>query len=245
MNRILINAFIVLACLFAPVNGYAAPAPDEDVDGRTVVDGRPGITVTGYGYASAPPDAARVYLTLGSQPGFPGVGNDTLFFGPEKVEDVRNLLLERGIREETVETKHLVYSLFAPTNPTSEISFVHDDPGGLQAFLQELQQALQGQQAPALLSTQVTFIVEDCYALEEEAILDAFADARMRAGRLARLLGLSLGEEVIAVSEEMSANQCRASALADFISRAAFPLENNVAEVEAGSMLRVSFALER
>ena len=239
MNKILIYTLIVLACLFASVNGYAAPALDEDVVGR------PGITVTGYGYASAPPDAARVYLTLGSQPGFPGVGNEMLFFGPEKVEEVRNLLLERGIREETVETKHLVYSLFAPTNPTSEIAFVHDDPDGLQAFLQELQQALQGQQAPALLSTQVTFIVEDCYALEEEAILDAFADARMRAGRLARLLGLSLGEEVIAVSEEMSANQCRASSLADFISRAAFPLENNVAEVEAGAMLRVSFALER
>lgn len=246
MNRILVNSLIVLACLFAPVNGYAAPALEEDVDGRTAVDGRAGITVTGYGYASAPPDAARVYLTLGSQPGFPGVGVDMPIVEAEKVENIRNLLLERGIREETVEAKHLVYSFFAPMNPASEISFVHDDPGGLQAFLQELHKALQGQQAPALLSTQVIFIVEDCYALEEEAILDAFADARMRAGRLSRLLGLSLGEEVIAVSEEISVPQCRASSWADFISRAAFPpLENNVAEVEAGAMLRVSFAIER
>ena len=63
---------------------------------------------------------------------------------------------------------------------------------------------------------QVTFIVEDCYALEEEAILDAFADAKIRAGRLSRLVGLPLGEEVIAVSE-----------------------------VEAGAMLRVLFAIER
>ncbi len=239
MNKILINSLIVLACLFAPVNGYAAPALEEDVDGR------PGITVTGYGYASAPPDAARVYLTLGSQPGFPGVGNDMPIVESEKVENVRNLLLERGIREETVEIKHLVYSFFAPTHPTSEISFVHDDPGGLQEFLQELHKALQRQQAPALLSTQVTFIVEDCYALEEGAILDAFADAKMRAGRLSRLLGLSLGEEVIAVSEEISAPQCRASSWSDFISRAAFPMENNVAEVEAGAMLRVSFTIER
>ena len=114
MNKMLVNSLIVLACFFAPVNGYAAPALDEDVDGRTPVDGRPGITVTGYGYASAPPDAARVYLTLGSQPGFPGVGSDVLIVGPERVENVRDLLLERGIREETVETKHLVYSLFAP-----------------------------------------------------------------------------------------------------------------------------------
>jgi len=104
---------------------------------------------------------------------------------------------------------------------------------------------LQGQQAPALLSTQVTFIVEDCYALEDEAILDAFADAKMRAGRLSRLLGLSLGEEVIAVSEEIGVPQCKASSWSDFISRAAFPLENNVAEVEAGAMLRVSFTIER
>ena len=245
MNKMLVNSLIVLACFFAPVNGYAAPALDEDVDGRTPVDGRPGITVTGYGYASAPPDAARVYLTLGSQPGFPGVGSDVLIVGPERVENVRDLLLERGIREETVETKHLVYSLFAPTNPTSEISFIHDDPGGLQEFLQELHKALQAQQAPALLSTQVTFIVEDCYALEEEAILDAFADAKMRAGRLSRLLGLPLGEEVIAVSEEILAPQCRASSWSDFISQAAFSLENNVAEVEAGAMLRVSFAIER
>lgn len=245
MNRILINSLIVLACFLAPVNGYAAPALDEDVDDRTRVAGRRGITVTGYGYASAPPDAARVYLTLGSQPGFPGVGSDMLFVGPERVEDVRDLLLERGIREETVETKHLVYSLFAPTNPTSEIAFIHDDPGGLQEFLQALHKALRGQQAPALLSTQVTFIVEDCQALEEEAILDAFADARMRAGRLSRLLGLALGEEVIAVSEETIAPQCRASSWSDFVSRTAFPLENNVAEVEAGAMLRVSFAIER
>ena len=244
MNRILINSLIVLACLFVPVNSYAAPASHEDVNGQTPVDDRAGITVTGYGYASAPPDAARVYLTLGSQPGFPGVGNDMLIVGPEDVENVRGLLLERGIREETVETKHLVYSLFAPTNPTSEISFIHDDPGGLQEFLQELHKALQGQQAPALLSTQVTFIVEDCHALEEEAILDAFADAKMRADRLSRLLGLSLGEEVIAVSEAIGVRQCKASSWSDFISRAAFSLENNVAEVEAGAMLRVSFTIE-
>ncbi len=92
---------------------------------------------------------------------------------------------------------------------------------------------------------QVTFIVEDCYALEEGAILDAFADAKMRAGRLSRLLGLPPGEEVIAVSEEISAPQCRASSWSDFISQAAFTLENNVAEIEAGAMLRVSFAIER
>ena len=241
MNKVLINSLIVLACFLAPINGYAAPVLDEDGDGRTPVAGRPGITVTGYGYASAPPDAARVYLTLGSQPGFPGVGSDMPIVGPEDVENVRELLLERGIREETVETKHLVYSLFAPTHPTSEIAFIHDDPGSLQA----LHKALQGQLVPALLSTQVTFIVEDCYALEEEATLDAFADAKMRAGRLSRLLGLTLGEEVIAVSEETIAPQCRASSWSDFISRTAFTLENSVAEVEVGVMLRVSFEIER
>ena len=92
---------------------------------------------------------------------------------------------------------------------------------------------------------QDTFIVEDCYALEEEAILDAFADAKRRAGRLSSLLGLPLGEEVIAISEEIRAPQCRTSSWSDFIIRAAFPLENNVAEVEAGAMLRVSFTTER
>ena len=122
-----------------------------------------------------------------------------LIVGPEDVENVLDLLLERGIRKETVETKHLVYSLFTPTNPTSEIAFIHDDPGVLQEFLQELHRALQGQQAPALLSTQVTTI----------------------------------------------APQCRASSWTDFISRTTFTLENNVAEVEAGAMLRVSFAIER
>ena len=99
--------------------------------------------------------------------------------------------------------------------------------------------------APAPLSMQDTFIVEDCYALEEEAILDAFADAKRRAGRLSSLLGLPPGKEVIAVSEEISAPQCRASSWSDSIIRTALPLENNVAEVEAGAMLRVSFAIER
>lgn len=245
MNKILINSLIALAFLLVPANGYAAPTLDEDIDGRTPVDGRSSITVTGHGYASAPPDAARVYLTLGSQPGFPGVGSDMLIVGPERVEDVRGLLLERGIREETLETKHLVYSLFAPTSPTSEIAFIHDDPDSLQAFLQALHKALQAQQAPALLSTQVTFIVEDCYALEEEAILDAFADAKMRADRLSRLLDLPLGEEVVAVSEDRISPQCRDSAFTDFINRATFALENNVSAVEVGATLRVSFAIER
>ena len=245
MTKILINSLIVLACLFAPVNSYAAPALDEDVDDRTLVDGRPGITVTGYGYASVPPDAARVYLTLGSQPGFPGVGNGMPMVEPDKIENIRALLLEKGIREETVETKHLAYSIFAPTNPSSELSFVYDDPGGLQEFLQEFQKELQGQQASALLSMQVTFIVEDCYALEEEAILDAYADAKRRASRLSRLLDLPLGEEIIAVSEEMFPPQCRDSSLSDFISRTAFTLDNNASEVEVGAMLKVSFAIER
>ena len=164
-----------------------------------------------------------------------------LIVGPERGEDVRGLLLERGIKEETLETKHLVYSLFAPTSPTSEIAFGHDDPDSLQA----LHKALQAQQAPALLSTQVTFIVEDCYALEEEAILDAFADAKMRADRLSRLLDLLLGEGVVAVSEDRISPQCRDSAFSDFINRATFALENNVSAVEVGATLRVSFAIER
>ena len=92
---------------------------------------------------------------------------------------------------------------------------------------------------------QVTFIVEDCNALEEEAILDTFADAKMRTGRLSRLLGLPPGEEVIAVSKETIVPQRRASSWSDFVSRTAFTLENNVAEVEAGAMLRVLFAIER
>ena len=244
MNKILINSLIVLACFFAPANSYAAPALNEDVDGRTPVDGRTGITVTGYGYASAPPDAARVYLTLGSQFSFPGDGSDPLMVEPDEIENIRDLLLEKGIREETVETNLLGYSLFTPMNPASQITFTHDEPGGLQKFLQELHKELRALQAPALLSIQVTFIVEDCYALEEAAILDAFADAKMRASRLSRLLDLPLGEEVIAVSEDLFPAQCRDSAFS-FINRTAFMLENTVSEVEVGAMLRVSFAIER
>ena len=245
MNKILINSLIVLACFFVPANGYAAPAIQQDVDGRTPSDGQPSITVTGYGYASAPPDAARVHLVLGYQFTFPGEGPDLLLVEPDVIEAVRDLLLERGIREETLKINLLGSSLFMPTSPTSEISFTFDEPGGLHNFLREFHKELQAQRAPAIQSIQVAFIVEDCNVLEEEAILDAFADAKMRADRLSRLLNLPLGEEVVAVSEDRISPQCRDYAFSDFISRATFDLENNVSAVEVGAMLRVSFAIER
>ena len=61
---------------------------------------------------------------------------------------------------------------------------------------------------------------------------------------LSRLLDLPLGEEVIAVSEDLFPAQCRDSAFS-FIYQTAFMLENTVSEVEVGAMLRVSFAIER
>lgn len=244
MNKILINSLIVLACFFVPANGYAAPALDENIEGRTPEDGRSSITVTGYGYASAPPDAARVHLILGYQFTFPGEGLNLFLVEPDAIEAVRDLVLEKGIREETVKINLLGSSLFTPMSPTSEISFTYDEPAGLHNFLQELHKELQAQRAP-LQSIQVAFIVEDCNALEEEAILDAFANAKMRADRISRLLALPLGEEVIAVSEDTLSSQCRDSAFSDFVSRAAFAMENNVSVVEVGAMLKVSFAIER
>ena len=62
---------------------------------------------------------------------------------------------------------------------------------------------MEGRRGPTIQGANMAFRVEDCAALELEAMRAALEDARQRATRMAGLLDMSLGR-VISVSEDVS-----------------------------------------
>ena len=241
MKNILFSVLFVLALLVVPTASYAAPLAHEDSE-----DPVPSITVTGYGYASAAPNAVRVHLFTGTHISYGISGPELLLVDPDDLILVRDLLVESGINEDTIKINLFSHSFAGPGGLTSAVAFTHDEPDNLSDFLQILQDDLKAKRGPVIHSMQVAFMVEDCYALEELAIQAAFKDAQERAARVAGLLNMTLGQGVLAISEDYLPSGCKEieNAFNSLVSSYAFMLANTASEVEVGTILRVTFPVE-
>jgi uncharacterized protein YggE len=186
------RAFVaLLAVIFATVMTQPAGAM-QNLAGQS-----DGIVVTGIGVASGPAAMAEVQVMIGPDPysGMMPGGAIT----EEQIEPIVAEVVAAGVAEADIEV----------TIPATNSMMMGPYPGGAllsfeiaeptQEGLSELAQALHAAALDARLGIQhlgVRYLTDDCEALLQQASDAAVADARTRAERLARSIGVELGELV-------------------------------------------------
>lgn len=162
-----------------------------------------GITVVGQGRANAPADSTtfRISLSGGMFPGEPGWQP---FGTPEagadgQIQSLLDALADAGVAAADVTIvlpPYIGNALFGPFGPVAAfIEFTIDDPD-TDRVREILDAANMGAAESMMVLGEIMVIhtVADCSSLQEEALTDAFENARERATRQADVLGVSLGE---------------------------------------------------
>jgi len=163
-----------------------------------------GITVSGYGLASADADAAVLEFYFNSNkyplpvPGQEFSTPSAPDFTPiteEALAPVIDAIVTAGVSRDAIELVN-VYS--------DPYSFMYSSFGTLRVTLHSLdsigvvrdaaQSAASGLSGIYLGVSNVLYTVDDCSALEQEALAAAVADANERAAAFAQALGVGLGE---------------------------------------------------
>ncbi len=236
----------LLALLLVPAIGYGASSVDE---GAT-------MTTLGYGAASAPPDSVRVDLYVGEEPSYGPGGPELTFVQPDDLEEVQELLIEQGIDGETIEIDIFSSDYAYSSSKSGKVSFTYSDVAGLRTMLQAVLDEMESRRGPNIQAASLIFMLEDCAALEKEAMQAALNDARARAARMAAPLDMTPGP-IMTVSEDISSpgvgalgggciahESLESSRGYGFSYNAGSAAANNMNEVEVAISLNASFALE-
>ena len=252
MKSALLTLLLISTLLLVPATSLGA-APNQETSPEPPMS----VTVLGYGTASAAPDSVIVNLYIGEQPSYGPGGPELSFVEPEDLEDVSEFLVDQGINVETIEINYLSRNYaYGPSSFAGEVAFSFNELDRLLDLMQGLLDEMEGRRGPTIQGANMVFRVEDCAALELEAMRAALNDATQRAMRMAGLLDMSLGR-VISVSEDVSpvgairpAGGCIAHAGQTsiggyYLMGSSSSLTNTPSEVEVAIMLKATFALEK
>lgn len=194
MKRFILALVVAMVFVVSREMTVAASSPEEGA----------GITVLGYGSASAPPDRVRIKLFVSEEPIYGPGGPVLKFVQMADLEDVRDVLVELGIESDAIEINPFARDyVYGPAASAGELVFTYSDVPGLRSLLESLLDEMEDRRGPNVSGVQLDFRVDDCKALETEAMQAAVADARDRAERLAGAFGMTAGH-VISISEDVS-----------------------------------------
>ncbi len=256
---------VTILMLFGSL-ALASPAMAQGEPG-----GHAGITVTGYGMASAPAESANLEFLI--------VDQDVFFGGPPQAPEVEATpgsmaretvapIVDAIEASESVESVEVVIPLVSEIYSQAplariDVMVANPDLDGLSTLVNDVTQAAAGER---LLVGYVgaQFETADCATLERAAREAALADARDRAAIQAELLEVGLGEVVASAdldaagdvallygAQGASASNCdavgSASAGGQFGPSASLPgfdPTSDSGEVEVHRQLRVTFAID-
>lgn len=213
----------------------------------------PGITVIGYGDATAMPDEAIIRLTVGQ--GEFGVfsGSDSPrleLIDEAELHPVIEALKKQGVDENTISVNTLVNTPYGFGGGSAQITFRWSKPEDLKSIFDVAEDSVRQDTSQGLQNIEVLFTVKECEPMEEQAWAAAIEDARKRAERLADLAGLELGE-IVSISEAASAasiygvpSGCAALEELPSFDFTSSSGNNSASEVEVDASLQVTFALK-
>lgn len=210
-----------------------------------------GITVFGYGEASAAPTGATIRLTISA--GDPFIGSDSSnieFIEEEELAPVIDAIKAQGVDEEDISLNTFAQSQFGYGQGAAEVTFQWPKADGISDLAEEIQAVVRRETDYSLASFQVLFTVDDCESLETKAQEAALEDARHKAQRLGELADLEVGPiTAVTESEGLTAiygvpSGCASlkELPADFLA-AANP-HNSASEVVIDATLSVTFRTE-
>ena len=272
-----LTSFLALAC---SGDHYVSPKPSATEDSSIQLDGSsssfragtsidtvtgaggnaltgssslPGLTVVGYGDATAKPDEAIVRLTIGQgEVGFSTSDSPRLQLIDEaELKPVTEALKKQGIDDKTIEVNTLVSSPYGLGQGSAQITFRWGKPDDMKSILDLAGNTVRQNTNQGLQNITVLFTVKDCEPLEQQSWSAALDDAKNRAERLAKIAGLQLGN-IVAISESPGpaslygvASGCAAleELPATDLASASFS-KNSATQVEVDTSLQVTFALK-
>ncbi len=153
-----------------------------------------GITVVGYGEASAAPTGATIRLVISA--GDPVFGSDSFsieFIEAEELEPAVDAIKAEGVDEDDISVDTFAQSQFGYGQAAAEVTFQWPRTDGISELAGEIQDVVRRETDYTLASFQVLFTVEDCEALETRSQEAALEDARHKAERLGKLADLGVG----------------------------------------------------
>lgn len=230
-----------------------------------------GITVTGYGLASAPAESANLEFLIidqdayyGGPPQAPEVEATPGAMARDTVAPIIEAIEASGAVESVEVVVPLVSELYSqPALARIDVMVSNPDLDGLTSLVRDATQAAAGER---LLVGYVgaQFETSDCATLERDAREAALADARARAEIQADLLEVELGEVVASADGDVSldvanlygmqlasASNCdavsSASSVGQFAPGASLPRfdpTSDSGEVEVQRQVRITFAID-
>jgi uncharacterized protein YggE len=160
--------------------------------GLALANAAPGVTVVGLGEATAQPDKATVYLSIG--PEYQMSSGEALEIIPiEDVQPVLDAIKANGVAEADIKVDRLTASMYSGESGAA-IWFPWDKPAEVEGLLDAVQEAASGVRGLTVQAVNVQFGLEDCPSVEKEAWEEALADARSRAEMVVELAGGSVGD---------------------------------------------------
>lgn len=174
----------------------ALPAAAQDYPPNT-------ITVSGVGSASGAPDIARLDVGVDVVDADVATAFNT---ASDTLSNVINALVEAGIAREDIRTSGInmwVEDRFGMDTGGEQGQRVYHVSQSLNIVVRDISTVgdviTAAVEAGANQIYGLTFSISDTTALEEEARAEAFANAQERAGNLAEVMGVTLGEPVIVI----------------------------------------------
>lgn len=191
--RAVVAMLAVLLIGLSPVSTFSRASALQPVPGLGE-----GIVVTGLGIANGPASEADIEVVIGADQ----YGPMPSAMSEDDIAPIVAAIVAAGVAEAGIEI----------TIPATNSMFTGPGPGGArlrfqiavptQSGMTELAETIQAATQEARLSVQhigARYLSDDCAALQQAAADAAVADGRERAERLARSLGVELGELVQAM----------------------------------------------
>jgi uncharacterized protein YggE len=190
MSLVLLVAALLVSAVAMPVAAQTPVQPNV-----------PSITVSGFGEASGDPDVA--YITLGADIATSDVAEAVAQANTE-IDAIIAAITETGVAAEDIQTTN--FSVWPEDRsdpqtgmPTGErVYHVQNQVNITVRDIEQIGTVIEaGLSAGADSVYGLSFGIDDRAALEQEARLEAIADAQDRAAKLAEAMGVTVGEPII------------------------------------------------
>jgi len=182
-----------------PFGPYPMPAQQQT---------QTGITVQGFGSATANADSAILELMFGSggmggfekpmpmpypqtEPGVPPIPGQAKPITEADLQPVIDAIVAKGVARNDIELIGNPY--YDPSSSSAALRVTVRSVNALDSISQAARDAAAGLTNIFLQNTSVSYTVSDCAALEKAAMLAAAEDAKTRGAAFAQALGVGLG----------------------------------------------------
>ncbi len=167
--------------------GASGAGGDIGSGGPALQQGQTGVTVQGYGSATAPADSALLELYFEKS-----TPSNEAPFTEEDLQPIIDALVFQNVPRDDIDLLFSPkYDKYAPGSATLRATV--GDAGALDAIIDDVNEAVESMDWVRLINTSALYTVSDCASLDRAALEAAVRDARDRGAIFGQALAVTLG----------------------------------------------------